>query len=494
MSQLSSNRKEDPAVNPESTPDISSAKLPTLDGKAPAAEKITLEHGKTVTPAADLGKPANQGDPVSGPAAEKLKTEPALNLANLPIIPESLRTEQAPQPAVSRGGISFALAKDQEWFNVAVSRIDGDHNRFRDIVRGKVRENLKKYISQGEMIGKQGKDLVSIPIPQIDPPRFKFGNKGNGGVGSGPGEPGQPMGPGQDGDQPGQAGQGEGQHVIEVEMTLEELGQILGEELELPRIQPRGNKNVTQEKDKYTGIRRTGPESLRHNKRTFKEALKREIASGEYNPDDPVVVPIREDKRYRAGVPVELPNAQAVIMYMMDVSGSMTDQQKEIVRIEAFWLDTWIKAHYKNVETVYIIHDTVAKVVDHDTFFHTRESGGTKISSAYELMAQLIEQGGDVVGTFKKYTPADWNIYGFHFTDGDNWGDDNSHCLKVLEEKLLPVCNLFGYGQVESPYGSGEFMEYIQEKKEKNENLVTSKIPDKDAIMGSIKEFLSKGR
>ena len=75
---------------------------------------------------------------------------------------------------------------------------------------------------------------------------------------------------------------------------------------------------------------------------------------------------------------------------MMDVSGSMTDEQKEIVRIEAFWIDTWIKAHYKGVETVYIIHDAAAQEVDEHTFYHTRESGGTKISSAYELADKII--------------------------------------------------------------------------------------------------------
>ena len=75
---------------------------------------------------------------------------------------------------------------------------------------------------------------------------------------------------------------------------------------------------------------------------------------------------------------------------MMDVSGSMTDEQKEIVRIEAFWIDTWIKAHYQGIETAYIIHDAVAQEVDEHTFYHTRESGGTKISSAYELADKII--------------------------------------------------------------------------------------------------------
>src|SRR5205807_55186 len=81
-----------------------------------------------------------------------------------------------------------------------------------------------------------------------------------------------------------------------------------------------------------------------------------------------------------------------------------------------------------------------------------------------------------------------------HFSDGDNWGDDIPHCIELLNEKLLPKVNLFGYGQVESRYGSGEFYEYIHEMLGERDNLVASRIPDRDAILGSIKEFLGKGR
>jgi hypothetical protein len=123
--------------------------------------------------------------------------------------------------------------------------------------------------------------------------------------------------------------------------------------------------------------------------------------------------------------------------------------------------------------------------VDENTFYHTRESGGTKISSAYELCEKLIA---------RRYPPDQWNIYAFHFSDGDNWGDDIPHCIEILTEKLLPRVNLFGYGQVESPYGSGEFYDYVAELAEEQENVVVSKVPDRDAILGSIKEFLSTGR
>ncbi len=364
-------------------------------------------------------------------------------------------------------------------------RIERDHQRFRKLVRGKVKSNLSKYISRGEMIGKKGTDLVSIPLPAINLPQFRYGNKGSAGVGQGPGQPGQPLGPGQG--EPGEAKAGDqpGGHILEVELTMEELAAILGEELALPRIEPRGKKNIVTTRDRYTGIRQTGPESLRHFKRTYKKALKRQITSGTYDGGDPIIIPIRADRQYRSWKEVKQPQAVAVIVYMMDVSGSMTDEQKEIVRIEAFWIDTWIKAHYQGVETVYIVHDAAAHQVDEHTFYHTRESGGTKISSAYILADKILTA---------KYPIDEWNVYAFHFSDGDNWGDDVPHCLEILKKKLLPRVNLFGYGQVESPYGSGEFYEHVHELLGKSKNVVCSRIPDREAILKSIKEFLGTGR
>jgi uncharacterized sporulation protein YeaH/YhbH (DUF444 family) len=160
-----------------------------------------------------------------------------------------------------------------------VSRIEEDKSRFDRIVRGRIKNELRKYITHGEMIGRKGKDYVSIPLPQIEVPHFRYGRNKQGGVGQGDGEVGDPVGAsGQPGDAPG-AGDAPGQHMMEVELSIHDLAKLLGEELELPRIQPRGNKNVTAVRDRYVGIRQSGPESLRHFKRSFREALKREMAT-----------------------------------------------------------------------------------------------------------------------------------------------------------------------------------------------------------------------
>ncbi len=356
-------------------------------------------------------------------------------------------------------------------------KIESDVKRFRQIVRGVLKKDFRKYLTQGELIGRKGRHIVSIPMPQVEIPRFRFGSKESGGVGQGEGEQGDPM--------KGQPGTTPGQHVLEAEISLDELAAVLGEELALPRIQPRGRRTVPVEKVKYSNIRKVGPESLRHFKRTFREALKRQIATGSYDPGNPVIVPIRDDRRYRSWHVREIPESNAVILFCMDVSGSMGDQQKELVRIASFWLDTWLRSQYKSLDNVYVVHEAFAKEVDQHTFYHLRESGGTRISTAYELLEQIIDT---------RYPPDAWNIYLFHFSDGEN-GDsrDTDLCMEMLRERLLPKLNLFCFGQVRSSYGGGRFKTDIEEAFPGHEKIVTSEIRDKDEIYDAIKRFLGKG-
>jgi uncharacterized sporulation protein YeaH/YhbH (DUF444 family) len=363
-------------------------------------------------------------------------------------------------------------------------RIEQDWGRFREIVRGKIKQNLRKYIVRSELIGKKGKDIISIPVPQIEIPRFVHSIEKLGGVGQGDGDLGMPVGIGVH-EEDGHAGNQPGQHILEVEITLEELAVILGEELELPNIESRGKKNIIKSTSgKYKDIHTAGPESLRHIKRTFREALKRQIISGSYDAINPLLIPVTEDKRYKAREPVEEPAYNAVVIYMMDVSGSMGSEQKEIVRVESFWIDAWLKYQYKDIETKYIVHDAVAREVDNDTFFRVRESGGTIISSAYKLCRKIMDE---------RYSPEEWNVYAFHFSDGDNWSRDDTHeCIEILDESLLTHMNLFCYGQVESAYGSGQFYYDLEDHLGEKENLVLSKIPNRDAVYDSIKKFLGK--
>jgi uncharacterized sporulation protein YeaH/YhbH (DUF444 family) len=360
-----------------------------------------------------------------------------------------------------------------------------DHGRFKDIIRGRIKENFKKYVSHGEMVGKRENDLVKIPVPYIDIPKFKYGPKQRGGVGQGNGQPGDPI-DGEPQDGAGEAGNQPGQHALEAELTLDELADILGQELELPRIEPKGRPSIDTLKTKYNGIAPVGPEGLRHFKSSYKRALRRYISSGTYDAKNPVIIPVRGDFRYRSFKTTVQPQAKAVVIYMMDVSGSMGEEQKEIVRLESFWINTWLKKHYKGLETRFIIHDAAAKEVDEKTFFSTSESGGTLISSAYKLCQQICEND---------YPWHDWNVYPFHFSDGDNWsGEDTRLCMRLLREFFLPNVNMFGYGQVESKYGSGQFLKDLEREFPGEEGLVLSKIDNREKILGSIKDFLGKGK
>jgi uncharacterized sporulation protein YeaH/YhbH (DUF444 family) len=108
------------------------------------------------------------------------------------------------------------------------------------------------------------------------------------------------------------------------------------------------------------------------------------------------------------------------------------------------------------------------------------------ISSAYKLAAEIIDQ---------HYPVNEWNIYLFHFSDGDNWSvDDTLLCVSTLKDELLPAANMFCYGQVESPYGSGQFVKDLREHFPDDDNVITSEIRDRDGIVDSIKEFLGKGK
>ena len=213
---------------------------------------------------------------------------------------------------------------------------------------------------------------------------------------------------------------------------------------------------------------------------------------GEYDPANPVIVPIREDFRYRSFDEVRKPQSNAAIVYMMDVSGSMGDEQKELVRLEAFWIDTWLRRNYEGIESRYIVHDVRAAEVDRKTFFSLREDGGTRISSAYQCCKDLLDSS---------YDPAAWNIYLFHFSDGDNSSEaDNRLSVKLIEEQLAPRANMFGYCQVASAYGSGNFINVLREAfpdnlmDEHGPRLICSKVNTKDDIYDSLKTLFQPGR
>lgn len=359
--------------------------------------------------------------------------------------------------------------------------IEEDYKRFNEIVKGRIKEDFKKYITHEEMVGKLEKDFVKIPVSKIKIPKFVYGPKESGGVGQGEGQEGQKA-PGQ-----GQeAGDVAGEHKVEVELGIEELAEFLGKELELPRIKSKGSRKIESFDNRYTNVSDQGPKGLHHFKKTYKEALKRSISNGTYDFEDPLVIPVKADFRYKAPKKVPKPVINAVVIYMMDVSGSMGEEQKKIVRMESFWINMWLKHNYKGLEARFVIHDAAAKEVNEETFFKTSESGGTLISSAYKKALEIMDED---------YSGDNWNIYLFHFSDGDNWSnDDTVLCKEIINKEFTKKVNLFGYGQVESKYGSGQFIKDLKEDLKNNDVVVCSPIKDKTEIVRSIKDFLGKGK
>lgn len=367
--------------------------------------------------------------------------------------------------------------------------MESDLRRFKEIIRGKIKEELRQFISNGGVIMRKAGQNIKIPMPSIEIPTFSFGDEqqsGEGGAGEGSGGDKSEKEGGEKGQAQG-AGEEAGEHSLEMDVPLEELADILGEELALPNIKANGHGETSSKNYRYTSVHKEGPDSLNVFRKTYLKALKRSIIAGEYNPDDPKVVPIKDDKRFLTPKETFRECSNAAIIYMMDVSGSMGDEQKEIVRLTSFWIDTWLSKHYKGLAKRYIIHDATAKEVDSDVFYRTKESGGTLISSAYKLALEIID---------KNYRSDDWNVYLFHFSDGDNWsGNDTVECLKLIEDKMVQVINLFCYGQVESRYGSGQFLrELVKKFGDSHEKIALAGIKDRDAIIDSLKVFLGRGK
>jgi len=387
-------------------------------------------------------------------------------------------------------------------------KIDGDHKYFRDVIEGLVRKELKKFFKSSRFVGKRPRGgKFSVTVPGIDQPHFAHGESDDG-IGRGPGDKGDVIKKDPE-DGRGSGGGDEEGEGIEVGVSQEYILQFLKEELELPDLKPKPSETFDEIKIKYNDISLTGPESLRHTRRTMLQALKRLAASGEmdklhYIPGstDPVklITPINSDRRYRQYREIKLPSSNAVIMFGRDGSYSMDDTKCDIVNDTAWWIDFWVRSFYEKVERCYFWHDVSAREVDEEKFYKYRFGGGTKCSSCLELMAKQLED---------RFSPAKWNIYCFYFSDGENQMGDNEIFVKTIKEKFPPeICNLFGIVQVLAWNYTSSLKAYVDENLEQNNLRTTSigteentdpwAIPDlsgdqrNEAIKKAIKDILGK--
>ncbi|MFC4766981.1 sporulation protein YhbH [Effusibacillus consociatus] len=316
-----------------------------------------------------------------------------------------------------------------------------DQLRHQEKVREALKKNLADLISEESIIMSDGKQILKVPIRSLDEYRFRFNynKQQHGGQGDGSSKEGDVLG--RDGDSKQQApGSGEGAgdqpgvDYYEAEVTVEELQNILFENLELPNLKQKTQDDILVTDIRFNDIRKKGLTGNIDKKRTIMETLKRNALQGQ--PGIHQISP--DDLRYKTWEEVRIPRSNAVVLAMMDTSGSMGSFEKFIARSFFFWMVRFLRTKYEHVDIQFIAHHTEAKIVTEDEFFTKGESGGTICSSAYQLALDLVHG---------RYNPERFNVYPFHFSDGDNLTSDNEKCVRIIRE-LASLCNIFGYGEV----------------------------------------------
>lgn len=341
-------------------------------------------------------------------------------------------------------------------------RSAGDRTRHKKKIEKAIKEGIHSIVAEESIISQDGKKKIHIPVRGIKEYRFIYGdNKDNKRVGSAPGhevQRGQKVGDAEKQAGKGKgnkAGQDKGEEYYEVEITLEELAEYLFADLELPDLAKKTIKNITGEKWKRHGYRSDGIRPRLDKKQTAINRIKRRKAverrlAREHEPpveggeggegEDEERFPFHEnDLRYRHIKKDVKESSNAVIFFLMDVSGSMSQDKKFLARSFYFLLYHFINSRYKKCDVVFVAHDTEAHEVDEERFFKRGTGGGTMVSSGLQLVQDIITQ---------RYHPSSWNIYCFQCSDGDNWADDNDRTVK-LAEGIRDVSQLFGYCQIE---------------------------------------------
>jgi uncharacterized protein len=361
-----------------------------------------------------------------------------------------------------------------------------DQARHNERVKDAIKDSLGEIVSQESIITSDGKKIVKVPIRSLELPRFRFdrGRKSHAGQGPGGSKVGDVVGQeanGQNGQGPGkgkQAGDVPGIDYYEAEITVDELAALVFEDLGLPFLKPKGHAIVESEDVRFDEVRKTGPMSNLDKRRTIRENLARNAKAGRAGFGGLTT----DDLRFKTWERHVREESNAVVIAMRDVSGSMGEFEKYITRSFYFWMVRFLRTKYNNVKIVFITHHTEAKEVDEQAFFELGESGGTRVSSAYKLALELIEE---------RFDPNGWNIYPFHFSDGDNWGDaDNQRCVQLVN-RLIERSNVFGYGEIqEYSYGSATTL-MSAFSAIKDERFIPVVIRNKAEVYPALRRFFS---
>ncbi len=317
-----------------------------------------------------------------------------------------------------------------------------DQRRHQEKVQDAIKKNLPDLVSEENIVLSNGKDVIRIPIRSLDEYKIRYNYDKNKHVGQGKGDSkvGDVVARDPNGDKQAGAGKGQGagdqagEDYNEAEVSIAELEEMMFAEMELPHLQKKEEQEIVIENIEFNDIRKKGLMGNVDKRRTILAAIKRNSLAGKAG-----IMPIyNEDLRFKTWNETIKPESKAVVIAMMDTSGSMGRFEKYVARSFFFWMTRFLRTKYEKVEIEFIAHHTEAKVVNEEDFFSKGESGGTICSSAYRKALELIDE---------KYNPSAYNIYPFHFSDGDNLTSDNARCLKLVKQ-LMDRSNLFGYGEI----------------------------------------------
>jgi len=356
-----------------------------------------------------------------------------------------------------------------------------DQERHKQKIREAIKKNLADIVSEEAIILSDGKKIVRVPIRSLEEYRFRYdpGREQHSGQGNGKSKVGDVVAadPQRGRGKRGDAGDEPGVDYYEADVTVDELAALIFEDLGLPFLEEKKLAEMETEAVRFTDVRKVGPLANLDKRRTIMENIKRNASKG-----DAHFKKIKnEDLRFKVWEPTIKYQSNAVVLAMMDVSGSMGEFEKYIARSFYFWMVRFLRTKYNNVHIVFISHHTEAQEVTEEEFFTHGESGGTQVSSAYELALQIIGE---------RYNPADWNIYPFHFSDGDNLPWDNERCVQLVQQ-LMGICNIFGYGEIREGHYRSPSTLMSAYSKIQEEKFIAVTISDKSEVYPALRHFFA---
>lgn len=288
--------------------------------------------------------------------------------------------------------------------------IERDVQRHKERLKEALRAKLPEVVASEDIIMAPSGRTIRVPVRMLDEPRFRPARPGHGPGGGGP---------------PGLPGLGHAEPTVDVDLTLDELADMLFEELRLPNLVPRAG--ASDDAPRVEGVTTHGPLGRLDRRRTVIEHLKGDGAW-------------REDQlRFRDLAVRPQDVERSVVVFVRDASGSMGDAKRFRVRAAAFWTLRWLRRRYHDVECVFVVHDTAAEEVDEHHFFHIAHMGGTLISSGLIFAEELLET---------RHPAGQWNRYLVFFSDGEDFPGDELHVARAVA-RLHAGCALVGYGEVE---------------------------------------------